>query len=392
MNEKPSVLIVEDAPENIDMLAALLSPTYHLYISLSGEEALKILKDTKPDLILLDVILPGIDGFHVCHTIRNDDQYGDMPIIFLTSESDAEKVIYGFEVGGQDYISKPFRAKELLSRVQTQIELQQKRRELLHINSSLEEKVRVRTSELEAANKKMKALNEDLEKANKELLSLDEAKSQFISLISHEIRTPLTGIIGFTDILKRSLAGTDKEEIVIALKDAVTRLHKFSEKALLITKIQTSQSSIQKKEIKLFFLVNQIVENFEPLAFDKKLKIEQNLSSDHIIIGNPDLISECLRNIVENAVKYTPDEGKIQIFSEQRNGAVVVNVENQGNGFSQETLDSDFSFYTPGEQHVDQNIGLGLATSKLIMDVHSGEIHINNSQDGACVSLQFPKT
>ena len=187
----PKILIVDDQPQNIQVIGNLLRD-YHYKsgFSTSGENALELLEKSNFDLILLDINMPGIDGFEVCTQIRSKSTHPnyDTPIIFLTAKIETDSILKGFQLGGQDYVTKPFNNEELLARVKTQISLQLAKRDLKDINENLENLVQKRTN-------KIQLITEELQAAHDELKIMDQVKGEFIRAISHELRTPLTGIM-----------------------------------------------------------------------------------------------------------------------------------------------------------------------------------------------------
>ena len=201
------LLIVDDLPKNLMVLGnILLKENFQIAYAKSGKEAIAQALENDFDLILLDIMMPDMDGYEVCRILRKEKQTAKTPIIFLTAKNDTESIVKGFEAGAQDYLTKPFNTNELLARVHTHLELKKNRQRLEILNNTLEEKVKERTAELEKANKKIE--------------TLDKAKSAFLGLISHEIRTPLNGIIGFLDILKQSIEGDNRELIDMTVEAA----------------------------------------------------------------------------------------------------------------------------------------------------------------------------
>ena len=183
------ILVVDDNDKNIQVIASLLAENhYNVEYAVNGLDALALLSSENFDLILLDIMMPKMDGYEVCNKIKEDNAHSEIPIIFLTARTDVQSIKKAFEYGALDYISKPFSNDELLARVKTHIELKNVKEELRELNRGLEKKVLARTAELDQANKK--------------LVAIDKAKSQFINIISHEIRTPLNGIIGGLSLLK----------------------------------------------------------------------------------------------------------------------------------------------------------------------------------------------
>ena len=192
-NKDFRILIVDDVPKNIQVLGnILINEKYQISYTQDGNHALALIKKNEFDLILLDIMMPEIDGYEVCKKIMADPETAEIPVIFLTAKADKESVIKGFKLGARDYVTKPFNAEELLARVRTHLELKDKNEQLKNVNQTLEQKVIERTTELRSANKK--------------LLTLDKAKSDFLNIIGHEIRTPLNGIQGLHHELQQKLS------------------------------------------------------------------------------------------------------------------------------------------------------------------------------------------
>jgi len=184
-NGQLNIFLVDDRQENIQVLAPLLlAENYEVLVAYSGLEALEKVEEVKPDLILLDVNMPGIDGYETCRRLKSSPSTADIPVIFLTAQSNQDSIQAGFDAGGVDYVSKPFNRSELMSRIKTQLSLK------MH-SDHLEQLVSERTF----------ALKEALNCAEK----ADRLKTEFLANMSHEIRTPLNAIVGFSDILKEQL-------------------------------------------------------------------------------------------------------------------------------------------------------------------------------------------
>ncbi len=384
MDESIKILIVDDTPENIDTLGTLLG-NYKRMVALSGEKALALaVKDPKPDLILLDIMMPGIDGYEVCRRLKADKATRNIPIIFLTSKTNREDILKGFEIGAQDYVTKPFDKNELLARVKTQVELKKSREELNILNSALEKKVEERTLELYESNEKLK-------KAYNELKVMDETKNQFLHLISHELRTPLNGIVGALHLIKEEVATKKMAEFVDILDVSVKRLEKFSYQALKITQLKTGKYRLMVTEVKLKKLIEFVLINLIGLINEKHITVDvsSNMAQEKIECDY-DLMTLALSKIVENALKHSPINGRIEIKFDSDEGSKIIKIRDHGVGFSQKTLANPFELFSTGEEHINNNMGVDLALVKLIIDAHKGDISVGNSNDGgAFVKINF---
>ena len=379
-----TILIVDDTPGNIDILVELLED-FDTKIAINGEDALETaFEGDPPDLILLDIMMPEMDGYEVCRRLRANKLTKDVPIIFLTAKTLKKDIIKGFEAGGQDYITKPFDARELMERVKTQLELKSQREILKNMNVILEEKVQERTAQLQEA-------LSNLDKANKELQGLDTAKNSFLMMISHELRTPLNGIVGASYFLRDSLS-EDKElgEFVDMLKLSVDRLEKFSTTALIITQLQ-AEYKLSIETIDMVELAKQCIEKNIEAAKEKVISIYKDIvDPDLTIEAEKVMIERAVNSIIDNAIKYSEENSFIRLKIYADGNKKIIEVSDKGRGFTQEALDKLFKPFGLGEQHYDDNIGLSLKATKHIMEAHGGEIEVENLEEGgACVRLIF---
>ncbi|MBC8319287.1 MAG: hybrid sensor histidine kinase/response regulator [Bacteroidetes bacterium] len=382
------ILVVDDNAKNIQLLAKLLSDSgYNIEAAMSGAEALYWVQEEEFDLILLDIMMPEMDGFEVCDKIKLEEKNKDLPIIFLTAKTDVESITLAFSKGGYDYLTKPFNTEELLARVRTQIELKKSKDQLKKVNQWLEEKVAERTKEL-------KESNEELAIAKEELEVLDNAKTEFLKILSHEVRTPLNGIMGGLELLKDTELPEETTDFISILDESVKRLESFSLTALDIAQIRTNGAEILRKE-NLFVnqLLNKCIENKLLGIEQKNLKIDMSEIQDDIYFaGDNEFTSKCFNGIIANAINFSPENGTITINAFEKDDNVHCIIKDQGSGFPAHILSSRFQPFAIGNEHIDQFKGLGLNLAKLIMDAHSGEISLSNGSDGgAIVSLLFKK-
>ncbi len=381
------ILIVDDNPRNIEVVAGLLSgQNYAIEFADSGEQALEWTAGTVFDLILMDIMMPGMNGYETCRKIKEKDVYKETPVIFLTAKTDTESLAKAFAAGGVDYIEKPFRAEELLARVATHIELKQRRQELKLLNDLLEKKVRERTRELEEANKKLTIALKDLQK-------LDATKNDFLHMVSHELRTPLNGILGGVELLKMHDLPGELNEYLEILDVSTRRLEKFSYQALNISQLQATGLAALKLE--LFSLPEFLQDFLKRFRKEQGVAASQLLFSSTVNTGTVKADSKYLdklcRIILENALEYTGNRFPVRVTLKKEQGKFVCAVQDKGPGFPQSMLEASMLSFTPGIRHSDRKTGLNLHFARMIIHYFEGELQLSNTREGgALVRLIFP--
>ncbi|NPD45074.1 MULTISPECIES: response regulator [unclassified Lentimicrobium] len=376
------VLIVDDVPKNIMVLGNnLLSENYQIAYARSGQEAIDLTLENDFDLILLDIMMPGMDGYETCKHILNNPQTAQIPIIFITAKNDFDSIVKGFDAGAKDYVTKPFNAKELLARVRTHLELKRNRETLEGLNSKLEQKVRDRTLELKKANDKIK--------------QLDSAKSSFLGIISHEIRTPLNGIFGSVEILRDMLKDDDSEDIIEMISESAERLLTFSELSTLITELNIDTYQLSKYIIDLSDVLQEVKEErILKLSNESKVNIHyEDNEKGFFIDADEKLIRKVINDIIHNSIKFNQESVEIHIDINKSDQDIQIQISDDGVGFPSHILENIFEvFHADSEEYVEGK-GLNLAAARLILQAHGGNIKAENSKDGgAYVSISIPKS
>ena len=373
------ILIVDDKPANIQVLGTILTEAhYEIEYAQNGVEAIDFVRTEEFDLILLDIMMPIMNGFEVCKTIRKDAAYDNIPIIFLTAKTDKESLVKGFELGGQDYLTKPFDSHELLARVKTHIELKKSREKLKDVNKWLEEQVALKTKELQTAY------------ANLE--QLDDAKFEFLKILSHEIRTPLNGIVGPLQLLKSRINEEDLIKLLQMLEYSVKRLEKFSNDAILVTSLKTNKHVTIINEENAFKLLEFQLMKFSEQIASKSLKINlDNFQQDLLIKTDSNLLSESLMRIIKNAIEYSVEYSEITIESDISDDQIIYTISDEGKGFDMNFLEQDLSMFKPDEGEGNQKLGIDLYLVNLILKTLGGKLEYgNNKNKGAYVKLFLP--
>lgn len=389
---KPHVVVVDDVNSNLDFIADVLqAEEIDIKVAVNGKEALEVIRKHLPDLILLDIAMPELDGYEVCKELKKDTLTRDIPVIFLTAKILQEDIVKGFEVGAVDYIVKPFNIKELISRVKTHLELRRKTHELLELNQTLEKKVEDRTKELSKSNKELINTNIKLSEANEQLSKLDKAKDEFIRHINHELRTPLQGLHGYILLLDEIDDICQIEDYTNSLKIIADRLIKLAELSLIFTELQTKSYNPVLSNLKVNDCLNNVISFRE--AEDKDIKINvDNIDDSLVIKADEKLLKSCLTIIVDNAIKYSPDNGTINIKTYIEDSYYIFEIIDNGPGFSAKAREKLFELFTADNlNYKSYGFGIGLATAKSILNVLSGNIEIDNNPDkGATVKVKIP--
>ncbi len=375
--KKRNVLIVDDVPKNIQVLGSFLArENLQIAYATNGEEALELATSNQFDLFLLDIMMPGMDGFQLCDKLKADKRTADVPIIFLTAKTDPESIILGFELGAQDYVTKPFNASELIARVRTQLELKEKTRALKELNKSLEEKVKQRTA--------------DLEFANQQLSRLEKAKSEFLTIISHELRTPLNGIDGLAGLLNETLLDSEQKAYLSHLSATSKRLSRFTEMALLITSLRSRNQKVDLFHVSLDILIEMAIDEMEYTINDKELVIEFEPNTNHIqVLGDADLIRRCISLLIENGAQNMPSKSRMVLSIEDNKKTTTLVVKHNHIIFSPEMLEQ-FAVYSPEDKlTITENLNITLTAVSLIMHVHDGKLQLSNDSNQPCSSLKL---
>ncbi|MBP1669382.1 MAG: hybrid sensor histidine kinase/response regulator [Bacteroidetes bacterium] len=389
-NIKTNILLVDNIPSNLNFLSDILSQEgFGIILATHGKEAVTTARRELPDLILLDVAMPDMDGYSVCQELKSDPSSRDIPVMFLTARNEREDIIRGFEVGAVDYIMKPFSYTELVARVKTQLELRNKTQQLQSVNMRLEELVRQRTAELQNSNKNLFELNRKLKEAYEELSNLHKVKDEFMRHINHELRTPLQGIHGFTLILEDLIQSPEQKEYLHSINHLVNRLVQLAEISLLFTEIRAENYKLNLEEINL----NEFILSLSRQIETHQRKIILDFSESQIMIkSDHKLLTTCVNLIVENAVKFSPELSLITIKTLKSDNKAMLEIQDQGPGFSRKALKNIFELFSADNlQYKTEGFGIGLATAKLILNALSAELKIFNLPGaGASIQIVFP--
>jgi len=351
---KGKVLIVDDEEPNITLLTAWLAPEgYEVVAARSGPEALEVVKAERPDIVLLDVMMPNMDGFEVCRRLKEQDETKFLPVVLVTALSDREDRIRGIEAGADDFLSKPIDEGELKARVRSLI--------------------------------KMKGLHDRLEKSYRDLKELEQTKDTLVQMIIHDLRTPLTGISGFIDLCRRVTSSGDREKALSYLDKAsreCNRMIMLINNLLDIERMEEKRFPVKFSEQNVVEIVSGAVAPFKDQAESRGQKIEEHYPDSPVVaVVDPSLIERITANLLSNAVKYTPSGGRISVSLDKRDACFELTVSDTGPGIPPEYHSRIFEKFGQAQMRMDgvkHDTGLGLAFCKLATKAHGGDIGLES--------------
>ncbi|MDB6168218.1 MAG: response regulator receiver sensor signal transduction histidine kinase [Verrucomicrobia bacterium] len=366
------ILIVDDDRANVLILTSILKPEgYLLHTSRSGELALEDYPRIRPDLVLLDVVMPGINGFEACRILKKT--YGDrcVPIIFITANSESASVLEGFNAGGVDYLQKPFHNKEVVARIR------------LHLQNQL-------------LIEQQKALVEKLNKA-------DAAKNRFLGMAAHDLRNPLVSIRGLAEFLRDGVVGPLNSDQL----DLVNTMHSAGQAMLEMVNDLLDLAAIEAGELKLNPVPSSLAELIAKSA--RLMNIEAAKKRTRIVFDSastlpplrldPNKMGQVIDNLLSNAAKYSPSGSTITVvlFADPARGMCGFAVQDQGPGIPQgerNRLFKDFGRLSAQPTGGEKSTGLGLAICHNIVTAHHGTITAENLPGGGSefrVALPLPR-
>jgi signal transduction histidine kinase len=383
-----SVLVVDDNPRNLQLMSAMLKQEgYKLYITNSGENALTFLENTLPDLILLDVMMPGLSGFEVCRLIKKQPKYKDIPVIFLTAKNEVDDLVEGFEAGAVDYIVKPFHAKEVIVRVSTHIQLKYAREQMLE-----------KTRELEEANRSLGLSKAIIEADAAQLSLLNAEKNKFFSIIAHDLRGPITGLAGLAEILKEELDQMSKEDVqstIHILHDSANQVVDLLYNLLEWSRVQMNSLTFEPVNLVLRETMTDVVRIFTNMIAGKEQMISWNVDPGLEVFADTNMLKTILRNLISNAIKFTPRKGLITVSAKiLLDTQVRIAVSDSGIGMSPDLVERLFQLdqrvSRPGTDGESSN-GLGLLLCSDLVKRQGGEIRVESKEgEGSTFLFTLP--
>ncbi len=365
------ILTVDDNPTNIKVICGILQEAgYQFGVATNGREALEVLMEEKDyDLVLMDINMPEVDGFQALELIHEGELVEQLPVIMLTASNNVEYVVKGFELGAVDYITKPFHSKELLSRVNTQLQLKRK--------------------------------NDQLKSYACQLEHINATKDKFFSIISHDLRNPIGSLQIISRMLKTSIEKKKTEqtlELMESLDSTINLGYKLLENLLQWARSQTGRLKITPMELNLSAIADEVIELTRLQTTGKNITFDNRISEEQLVFADQDLLKTILRNLITNASKYcNTHTGIVIINSWQHNGFVHIQVTDNGIGMDEDTRSRLFIIEgnitsRPGTLG-EEGTGLGLILCREFVEKMGGSISVESEPGkGSTFTFSLPSS
>lgn len=361
------ILIVDDVISNVLLLKVLLTNEKFAIVTASnGGQALEQVEKENPDLILLDVMMPDMSGFEVAQQLKSNTKTAEIPIIFLTALNSTTDIVKGFQVGGNDFISKPFNKEELIIRVTHQISLVAAKRVIVRKTQELERTI--------------------------------VARDRLYSVIAHDLRSPIGSI---KMVLNMLILNLPEEKIGREMSDLLTTANQTTEDVFALldnllkwTKSQIGKLNVVYQDIDIVEVVDGVVEIYNMIARVKKIKIREEKPSSLAVLGDIDMVKTIVRNLLSNAIKFSNEDSEILVKLEEKEGMAVINVQDHGCGMDEESqkklLHTDTHFSTFGTNN-EEGSGLGLLLCQDFIQKNGGKLWFTSTKgEGLTFSFSIP--
>ena len=362
------LLVVDDVQTNVLLLKALLSKDgYGILVANNGQEALEVIRNENPDLILLDVMMPGMDGFEVAERLKSEEYRCEIPIIFLTALDDTQSIVNGFKLGAGDFISKPFRKEELMVRIKHQLSLVAARR--------------------------------IIEEKNEELRKTIAGRDKMYSVIAHDLRSPMSSM---KMLLNTIMMSVEKDKIDPDIFDMLEMSNKTSEEVFSLldnllkwTKSQLGKLTVIPQKLDISGLADGVVEVMNSVAEVKHIKLIRTDHESFFVYVDIEMIKSVLRNLISNAVKFSNPDSEIKVGIKAEDGKVIVSVTDSGKGIKKEDqhkLLKDSTHFTTYGTNSEEGSGLGLLLCRDFARKNGGELWFESEENlGSVFSFSLPQ-
>ena len=361
------ILIVDDVMSNVLLLKVLLTnEKFAIATASNGRQALEQVEKENPDLVLLDVMMPDMSGFEVAQHLKSNPNTADIPIIFLTALNSTADIVKGFQVGANDFISKPFNKEELIIRVTHQISLVAAKRLILSKTEELQRTI--------------------------------AGRDKLYSVIAHDLRSPMGSIKMVLNMLILNLPsekiGAEMDELLTMANQTTEDLFSLLDNLLKWTKSQIGKLNVVYQDVDLVEVTDGVIEIFSMGASLKKIRIREMKPEKMMVNADIDMLKTVVRNLLSNAIKFSKENSEVLVKMEEVDGMAVVSVQDYGCGISEEgqkkLLHTDTHFSTFGTNN-EEGSGLGLLLCKDFVVKNGGKLWFTSKEgEGSIFSFSIP--
>lgn len=355
-------LLVDDRHANLLALEALLARDELVLLKAhSGEEALELLLRHEVALALVDVQMPGMDGFDLAELMRGNDRTRHVPIIFVTAEEDRQRRFLGYDAGGVDFIYKPIEPHVLRSKANVFFDLHRQSQQLA-------------------------AQRDELAAATATLRQKDQRKDEFLAVLAHELRNPVAALLSGVDLLKRPRPGAEIQEIRLQMERMLAHLSRLVEDLLDVSRINEGKISLQVSRIDLSEVIRLAIEGSRQNIEAAGHQLDVDVSTVPIFLNaDPTRLAQVLANLLNNAAKYTPAGGTINLSARADSNEVEIRVRDNGVGIAPALQAKIFTIFSQIDDHIADSkggLGIGLALVKQLVTLHGGTIEVESEGAG----------
>lgn len=361
------ILIVDDVMSNVLLLKVLLTnEKFAIATASNGRQALEQVEKENPDLVLLDVMMPDMSGFEVAQHLKSNPNTADIPIIFLTALNSTADIVKGFQVGANDFISKPFNKEELIIRVTHQISLVAAKRLILSKTEELQRTI--------------------------------AGRDKLYSVIAHDLRSPMGSIKMVLNMLILNLPsekiGAEMYELLTMANQTTEDVFSLLDNLLKWTKSQIGKLNVVYQDVDLVEVTDGVIEIFSMVASLKKIRIHAMKPEKMMVNADIDMLKTVVRNLLSNAIKFSKENSEVLVKMEEVDGMAVVSVQDYGCGISEEgqkkLLHTDTHFSTFGTNN-EEGSGLGLLLCKDFVVKNGGKLWFTSKEgEGSIFSFSIP--
>ncbi len=391
------ILAIDDVETNIHVLTKTLkSEGYEILAALTGEKGISIAERRKPDLILLDVAMPIMNGFEVCTKLKANPITKDIPIIFVTADAHADAIAAAYSAGGVDYVVKPFHKDELVARIRTHLRLQAAQTQLALQNENLEQKIIERTAELQTTIqqlheeiKKREIIQNERDKSIEIIKKFNKQQSDFVTLISHEFRTPLTIVHASFDIIRLISQNHDIyhdtrfTKGISGIEKGLHDIQRITESVDRLNQVQSIISSNTLVPVPILQHMQMIVNHFHERHSESSIAFNTYGCDETIhVMTHIRLLEIMLTELFDNALKYSSHPQSVTVSLTLSNNEAVITISDNGYGIPQSTLETLFKVFQRGQNEMElgtkRGLGIGLGLVGMCNDAMNGNIEVQS--------------